>query len=66
MSLDVTGLTVRSASQLAAAIRGREVSATQVVQSHIDRHRAVAPQINAIVADRFAAALEEAAEATGG
>ncbi len=65
MSRDVTGLTARSASQLAAAIRGREVSATQVVQAHIDRHRAVAPQINAIVADRFAAALEEAAEADG-
>ena len=53
----MTGLTERSASQLAGAIRRREVSATQVVPAHIDRHRAVAPRINAIVADRFAAAL---------
>ncbi len=56
----MTGLTERSAVQLAAAIRRGEVSATQVVQAHIDRHRAVAPRINAIVADRFAAALREA------
>jgi fatty acid amide hydrolase 2 len=59
----MSALTERSASQLAHAIRGRQLTATEVVDAHIERHRRVAPRINAIVADRFGAAREEAAAA---
>ena len=38
-----------------AAIRERELTATDVVDAHIERHRQLAPRINAIVADRFEA-----------
>lgn len=50
----------RSATELARAIRARETTSHQVVQAHIDRIRAVNPIINAVVEDRFGAALEEA------
>jgi fatty acid amide hydrolase 2 len=53
-------LTERSALELAAAIRSREVTAREVVEAHIDRLRRIAPRINAIVADRFDVALTEA------
>jgi amidase len=39
----------RSAVELAAMIRGREVSSREVVQAHLDRVEAVNPQVNAIV-----------------
>jgi fatty acid amide hydrolase 2 len=57
------GLTLRSASALAAAIRGGEVSAREVVQAHIDRLHARQPRTNALACDRFALALEEASAA---
>jgi len=53
-------LTERSASDLAGAIRGGEVSSREVVQAHIDRLRAVQPRLNALAAERFEAALAEA------
>lgn len=56
-------ITSRSAVELAGAIRRGELSAVEVVGAHIELHRRVAPQINALVAERFDAALEEAASA---
>lgn len=56
-------LTERSASELAAAIRRREVSAGDVVEAHIERHERLAPRINALAAERFALARQEAAAA---
>jgi Asp-tRNA(Asn)/Glu-tRNA(Gln) amidotransferase A subunit family amidase len=56
----MTPVTERSALDLAAAIRRREVSAQKVVDAHIERHIRVGPRINAVVAERFAAAREEA------
>jgi fatty acid amide hydrolase 2 len=53
-------LLTTSALEVAALIRRGEVSATEVVAAHISRCRAVNPAINAIVADRFAEAQEEA------
>ena len=53
-------LTERSATELARAIRAREVTSREVVEAHIARLRAVQPRINAIAADRFDAALAEA------
>ena len=38
-----------SALELAAMIRGREVSSREVVQAHLDRVEAVNPHVNAIV-----------------
>jgi fatty acid amide hydrolase 2 len=52
-------LTTR-AVELAALIRTGEVSAVEVVEAHITRCQAVNPIINAIVANRFDAAREEA------
>ncbi|HEY1510268.1 MAG TPA: amidase [Solirubrobacteraceae bacterium] len=56
-------MTERSASQLAAAIRERELTATAVVDAHIERHRQLAPRINALAAERFELARQEAAAA---
>ena len=53
-------LTEASVLELARAIRRREVSAREVVEAHIERHTACAPRVNAVVADRFAAARREA------
>ncbi len=55
-----TPLTERSATALARAIRARETTSREVVEAHLDVIRRREPQINAIVADRFDAALEEA------
>ncbi len=52
-----------SARELARRIRGREVSSCEVVRTHIERVAAVNPTINAVVAERFDAALREAAAA---
>jgi fatty acid amide hydrolase 2 len=57
----VTPLTARSAIDLAGAIRRRELSATEVVEAHIDVHLRVAPRIKALAADRFELARHEAA-----
>jgi fatty acid amide hydrolase 2 len=56
-------ITERSATDLAGAIRRRELSAVKVVEAHVDLLRRMAPRINAIAADRFEAALAEAAAA---
>ena len=53
-------LTLRSATDLAAAIRGGEVSAREVVQAHVDRLHARQPRTNALACDRFVEALAEA------
>lgn len=53
-------ITERSAVQLAAAIRNRELTATAVVEAHIQRHQQVAPVINALAAERFELARREA------
>ncbi|KAL2079276.1 hypothetical protein ACEWY4_025020 [Coilia grayii] len=51
-----------SATQLAQKIRRREVSSVEVVQAYIDRIQEVNPLLNAMVKDRFSAALLEAAQ----
>ena len=56
-------LTESSACELAAAIRDRRVSARDVVEAHIQRHQLLAPRINALAAERFERAREEAAAA---
>jgi fatty acid amide hydrolase 2 len=53
-------LTLRSATDLAKAIRCKEVSAREVVQAHVDRLHARQPRTNALACDRFADALTEA------
>ncbi|XP_034533141.1 fatty-acid amide hydrolase 2-B [Notolabrus celidotus] len=62
-----------SAKQLASKIRRKEVTSVEVVQAYIDRIQEVNPLLNAIVKERFDAALQEAAlvdklieEETGG
>src|ERR1700756_5359919 len=53
-------ITERSATELARSIRDRELSATEVVEAHIELHQRWAPTINALAADRFEAAVREA------
>jgi Asp-tRNA(Asn)/Glu-tRNA(Gln) amidotransferase A subunit family amidase len=53
-------LTHRSALDLARAIREGEVTSREVVQAHVDLARAINPRINAVVADRYEAALADA------
>ena len=53
-------LTERSATQLAAAIRARELTAREVVDAHIALIERRNPSINAVVATRFDAARAEA------
>ncbi|XP_034020851.1 fatty-acid amide hydrolase 2-B [Thalassophryne amazonica] len=55
-------LLLASATELARKIRRREVSSVEVVQTFIDRIQEVNPLINAVVKDRFSAALQEAAQ----
>ncbi|XP_056156388.1 fatty-acid amide hydrolase 2-B [Lampris incognitus] len=55
-------LLLTSATGLARKIRRREVSSVEVVQAYIDRIQEVNPLLNAVVKDRFAAALQEAAQ----
>ena len=57
------GITERSALELAGAIRAGELSAGEVVEAHIERLRRFAPRINAVAADRFELAREDAAAA---
>jgi fatty acid amide hydrolase 2 len=53
-------LTERSALQLARAIREGESTSREVVDAHIARAQLAHPRVNAIIADRFAQAREEA------
>ena len=55
-----TAVTTRSALELAAAIRLRELSAMDVLDAHIALHRRVASRINAVAADRYEVARHEA------
>jgi len=63
MSIQDQELLTASATRLAALIREGEVSPVEVVRAHIDRIERVNPVINAMVAARFEAALQEAREA---
>ena len=56
----VAETTERSARDLAAAIRGRELSAREVVEAHAWRLHTRQPRTNALACDRFADALAEA------
>ena len=49
-----------SAGELARMIRGREVSAEEVVVAHLDRIQAVNPTLNAVVQLRADGAIEDA------
>jgi fatty acid amide hydrolase 2 len=53
-------LTERSALDLSQAIRSGETTSREVVEVHIERLRRAQPRTNAVVADRFEAALAEA------
>ena len=55
-----TPLLERSARELAAAIRSRELSSREVVEAHIERLQAVQPAYRPLAADRFEAARAEA------
>ncbi len=50
----------QSATEMARAVRAREISPVELVQAHIDRAEAVNPAVNAIVLPRFDEAIEEA------
>ncbi len=58
----MSALTERSAVELAAAIRRRELTSSEVVDAHIQLLERVGPRINAIVADRFDEARKRATE----
>ncbi len=47
---------------MATAIRRRELTATQVVEAHIELLQRTGPRLNAIVAERFDEALDQARE----
>jgi fatty acid amide hydrolase 2 len=53
-------LTERSATDLARAIRTRETSSREVVEAHIEQLQRTHSRINAVVADRYDRAREEA------
>jgi fatty acid amide hydrolase 2 len=53
-------ITRRSGVALARAIRAGELSSREVVEAHIEAAERLNPRVNAIVADRFDAAREEA------
>jgi amidase len=61
--MGVSELWRKSALELAAMVRGREVSSREVVQAHLDRVEAVNPHVNAIVRllpDQALAAADDA------
>src|SRR3954452_23877758 len=58
--LAVQPITDRSATDLARAIRERELTAREVVEAHIEQARRENPRVNALVAERFDEALSEA------
>lgn len=55
--------TERSAVDLAAAIRRRELTSVEVVEAHIERIARTASRINAVVGERFEQARAQAREA---
>src|SRR6476661_4326906 len=56
-------ITERSATDLARAIREGELTSRAVVEAHVERARQLNPELKAIAADRFEAALADADEA---
>jgi fatty acid amide hydrolase 2 len=56
-------LALESATSLARRIRNGERSSAEIVEAHIARIEAVNPSLNAVVAERFEAARQEAKEA---
>jgi fatty acid amide hydrolase 2 len=56
----MSALTGRSAIALAAAISRRELTAGDVMEAHLEVLERAHPQLNAVVAERFAEALTEA------
>jgi fatty acid amide hydrolase 2 len=52
-----------SAARLAELVRSREATSHEITRAHVDRIRAVNPRLNAVVAERFDAALDEAKRA---
>lgn len=67
---DANPITAASAGELAAAIRARRVTATEVVEAHLARIAAVNPTLNAVVqltaeSARREAAAADAAQARG-
>ena len=59
----MSDLLTESASELARKVRDGELSARDLVEVHIGRAQAVNPAINAIVADRYEEARDEADKA---
>lgn len=59
-----SSLLTKSASEIAALIRAKEVSPTEAVEAHIEKIREVNPDLNALTEERFEQALTEAAEQT--
>lgn len=53
-------LTRRSATELARAIREREVTSREVVAAHVEVLRRTQPAVNAVAVDRYEAALADA------
>ncbi|MEX2196478.1 MAG: amidase [Thermoleophilaceae bacterium] len=53
-------LTTRSATELARAIGEREITAREAVEAHIELLERVQPRMNALAAERFDAARDEA------
>ena len=58
MLFGVAAIIERSARDLAAAIRGGELSAREVVEAHAWRLHRRQPRTNALACDRFADALD--------
>ena len=58
--MPIDPLCTMSATALAEKIRSRQVTSEQVVSAHIARLRLVNPALNAVVRDRYDAALAEA------
>ncbi|KAJ2952342.1 hypothetical protein O0L34_g4627 [Tuta absoluta] len=55
-------LLLKSASELAAAIRDGDITSEHLVNLYIDRVKEVNPYLNAVVEERYRAALEDAKE----
>lgn len=53
----------QSATELAASIASRQLSATEAVKAHIERIEALEPKLHAMVVPRFEEALAEATQA---
>ncbi|MBX3040152.1 MAG: amidase [Bdellovibrionaceae bacterium] len=64
MSRDLRFLLEKSASDIAALIRAKEISPSEAVETHIQKVREVNPSLNAVTEERFEQATREAAEQT--